>query len=276
MVRFQAIMSLIKSIEKTGRTIKSYVGEPKLLRPAIKKIRSWYNDPKYRTKKLEHIIIPEVQVAFAKIAGETLSSELLEQAKEIYAMTNDFGKYKAGDFDILLLYCLVRQIKPEVVIETGICSGRSSSSILEAMKDNNRGTLYSIDLPRMFAGGGTSMVKSSDGTKEYHSTLAEDADEPGWLVPAHLKKNWQKILGDSNVELPKLVSTLSKIDIFYHDSDHTYETMTNEMTTAWPKIPNGGIMIVDDANCTSAYQEFKENHTHEQEHLYSGFGVIKK
>jgi len=50
--------------------------------------------------------------------------------------------YEAG----ILLYAMVRALKPEVVVETGVANGVSSSFILKALDRNSRGRLYSIDL----------------------------------------------------------------------------------------------------------------------------------
>ena len=45
------------------------------------------------------------------------------------------------------LYALCRKLKPDVVVETGVASGVSSSYILCALHENEHGQLYSIDVP---------------------------------------------------------------------------------------------------------------------------------
>lgn len=47
----------------------------------------------------------------------------------------------------LCLYVLVRTTKPKSIIETGVAGGDSSALILQALHDNKKGKLYSIDLP---------------------------------------------------------------------------------------------------------------------------------
>ena len=49
------------------------------------------------------------------------------------------------------LYALLRRLQPEVLVETGVCNGVSSAVILHALHANERGHLYSVDLPE-FAG----------------------------------------------------------------------------------------------------------------------------
>jgi len=45
------------------------------------------------------------------------------------------------------LYGLVREFNPSILVETGVCNGVSSAVILAAIHKNNKGLLYSIDLP---------------------------------------------------------------------------------------------------------------------------------
>ena len=45
------------------------------------------------------------------------------------------------------LYVLVRHLRPEHIIETGVSSGFSSAHFLLALRRNGRGQLHSIDLP---------------------------------------------------------------------------------------------------------------------------------
>jgi len=145
-----------------------------------------------------------------------------------------------------ILYCVIRHLKPERVVETGVASGASSYTILQALKMNGAGKLYSIDLPQNVFGNAFDMLteKVPEGKKS------------GWLVPEDLKHTWTLIEGDSKTELPKLLESLERIDIFIHDSLHTYEHMMFEYQTAWKYIKNGGLLISDDAKANSAFDDF--------------------
>jgi len=59
----------------------------------------------------------------------------------------EVGRYIGEISEPEILYVIVRLLKPEKVVETGVAAGVSSAFILEAMDDNGIGTLYSIDLP---------------------------------------------------------------------------------------------------------------------------------
>ena len=102
------------------------------------------------------------------------------------------------------LYTMIRILKPGIVIETGVFEGHSSLSILSALKENNKGFLYSIDLP---------------------SPDLPSGKVPGWMVPEHLRKRWDLRAGKSSDLLPTLLLEVKDVDIFLHDSEHSYENM---------------------------------------------------
>src|SRR5687767_12401824 len=114
------------------------------------------------------------------------------------------------------LYVVVRAAKPRVVVETGVASGVSSAHILRALAANGTGALYSIDLPNV----------------QEHSTLPKGRMS-GWIVPDSLRKRRKLYLGDSRELLPELLQDLGNIDMFLHDSDHSYENMTFEFEQAF-------------------------------------------
>jgi predicted O-methyltransferase YrrM len=50
-----------------------------------------------------------------------------------------------GEGACTLLYAICRILLPRIVVETGVASGFSSASMLQALEDNEVGELYSID-----------------------------------------------------------------------------------------------------------------------------------
>ncbi len=164
------------------------------------------------------------------------------------------------------LYFLVRKLKPEVVIETGVAAGESTGYILKAMKDNKKGTLYSIDLPFQWY---------IYGNHELHLDSLPAGKMPGYLVPENLKTNWHLILGDTYIELPKLLKQFKKIDIFLHDSEHTDKTMAFEYKKAWPLIKKGGLLLSDDVSFTKAFANFSKLQK-TKGIVFNDLGVIRK
>ena len=131
------------------------------------------------------------------------------------------------------LYLLVRALKPDIFVETGVSGGESSTFILQAMEDNKKGKLYSIDFPQAIVEKGL-------------TTISPEGTSSGWLIPDYLKHRWDLTLGKSEDILLPLLKKLGKIDIFFHDSLHTYDHMLFEYNTCWDYIKHNGILISDD------------------------------
>ena len=141
------------------------------------------------------------------------------------------------------LYVTVRAVKPGVIVETGVASGLSSAHILRALAANGTGTLHSIDLPNVQQG----------------SVLPEGRTS-GWIVPDSLRGRWQLHIGDTRELLPDLLGTLGRVDIFLHDSDHSYEAMSFEFEQAFPRLEYGGLLMSDDTHLHTARDDFCAKH----------------
>lgn len=158
------------------------------------------------------------------------------------------------------LFSLCQYVKPDTVIETGIANGFSSSYILQSMSLRNSGKLFSID----------------DVFLPWHTF-----NKIGCAIPENLKKFHQIILGNSVPELKKILPELGSIDIFVHDSAHTFDNMMNEFTTVWPFIRKGGYLVSDDVSANDAFLDFCDK-IKTRPYIIKGqeygghFGVIKK
>jgi predicted O-methyltransferase YrrM len=124
-------------------------------------------------------------------------------------------------------YALVKLLKPAVMVETGVGPGVSSWTILHAMEENDIGKLVSIDLP---------------------TPNTELLPDVGYLVPAQLHHRWSLRTGSSQRLLPEVLNELGEIDIFQHDSRHSYTNQLREYNTAWPFIRSGGMLLSDDVS----------------------------
>ncbi len=172
-------------------------------------------------------------------------TEFSQKMNEYEKENNPYG----GDvrFHSLTLYVLVRILEPEIMIETGVANGKSSSLILCAMEQNRKGRLISIDLPnqpgRILPDGG----KTNPGN---HNV--------GWLVPDYLKKRWDLLMGDSKELLPQILIDIDKVDMFLHDSLHTYEHVKLELNTILPKLGETSLILCDniDLGAGLAFNEF--------------------
>lgn len=160
---------------------------------------------------------------------------------EIYATGGGFGVQAA------FLFLTVRKFVPSVVVETGVAQGISSYVILKALQLNGKGKLISIDLPNRNPEG----YVYCDGTRD--RTYVPRGLEPGWLVPSELRTFWELKLGRSSEVLPTIKDD---VNVFYHDSEHSYQNMTFEYEWAYNHLKEGGILASDDVGWNEAFFDF--------------------
>jgi predicted O-methyltransferase YrrM len=172
----------------------------------------------------------------------------------------------------LRLYRLLRDLQPNVAVETGVCNGVSTAFLLLALEDNDAGELHSIDLPEV-AGEEYEPGTFWDGKG---GAVIPPGKDPGWMVPPGLRERWHLVLGRSQDELPPLLERLGEIDFFMHDSEHSYECMSFEFRSAWAALRDGGVLIADDVNVNSAWDEFAREVGREPEALGPKLAMITK
>jgi predicted O-methyltransferase YrrM len=166
----------------------------------------------------------------------------------------------------------VRQLRPAVAVETGVCNGVSTAFLLLALERNAEGELHSIDLPEV-AGEEYEAGTFWDGKG---GAVIPPGKEPGWMVPEELRSRWQLVLGRSQDALPPLLERVGGIDFFMHDSEHSYECMSFEFATAWSALCPGGALVADDVNVNSAWDEFTAEVGRAPESLGSKLSMIVK
>ncbi len=130
------------------------------------------------------------------------------------------------------LYDVVKQYKPEFVIETG--SGKSSLAILKALQENESGELHSIDLPNL------------EGQRSFKSN--KDTTKKLWKDILNVYPQWD--IREKNIctELPLLLQEIPAVDIFFHDSRHTESHIFLEwaMLMASGKLVKGSLFGMHD------------------------------
>ena len=219
------------------------------------------------------LTFPEALSAGLGIPGREVAKFLAEEelqrlehsiSAQVAAQNGDgpFNVGHNGNFCLARsIYVICRVLRPEVVVETGVAYGVTSAFTLQAMAVNGKGTLISIDLP----------------------PLAPDADRHvGRLIPQDLRKRWSLHRGTAKRRLPALLSSIEEIDVFVHDSLHTYRHMTFEFDAAWPRVRPGGALIADNVDLNNAFRDFVANSKPEfsavvyEENTTDLFGMITK
>ena len=127
-----------------------------------------------------------------------------------------------------MIYTICRKARPEKVVETGIQKGGSAYMVLKAMSKNEKGHLWSIDI------------------HDYFVYNRKKTSSIGPLVEQDLKDRWTAVRGDAQKVLGKVLEKKSgDVDMFMAGQGHTYEVQLHEGETAWPRIRDGGIFILD-------------------------------
>ena len=140
---------------------------------------------------------------------------------------------------IRAIWSLVRHLRPQRIVETGVAHGVTSRFILEALARNGGGRLWSIDLPPL---------------------QTEWQDQVGIAVSDELRDRWTLVRGSSRVRLAPLLVALGAIDLFVHDSLHSRRNVLFELDRVWPALRPGGAIVVDDVDANSAFREFVAAH----------------
>jgi hypothetical protein len=139
----------------------------------------------------------------------------------------------------LELHALVRLMRPRHIVEVGVSSGVSSAYLLDALEQNGRGTLHSVDLPSR------SRRRRASGAPPRASWSLPEGRSPGWAVPFRLRRRWDLRLGDKADVLPLLSEELPGIDLFVYDVPHRDVGTREELRTLSPLLGPGGVVIVD-------------------------------
>jgi hypothetical protein len=137
------------------------------------------------------------------------------------------------------LWCLVRHLEPQHIIETGVAHGVSSRCMLEAIERNGAGHLWSIDQPPL--------------------TIPERRQEIGVAVPADRRGRWTYLEGSSRKHLPGLLRELGHIQLFWHDSWHSTRNTRWELECAWRALAPGGVAGADDIDHNWGFQLFEQS-----------------
>jgi methyltransferase family protein len=166
------------------------------------------------------------------------------EARGIRAGPESFQAWNDGDAGFVrAVWCLTRHLRPKKVVETGVAHGVTSRFILEALRRNGDGHLWSIDLPPL-----------------------ERAwrEQVGAAVGDRYSDRWSYIRGSSRRRLPELLSRLGQIDLFIHDSLHSERNVRFELDRAWVALRPNGVIIVDDVDANNGFRSFTQAFTDHQ------------
>jgi Methyltransferase domain len=149
-----------------------------------------------------------------------------------------FNGFNDGDAALVrAIWCLVRHLKPDHVVETGVAHGFTSRFILEALERNGSGHLSSIDRPPL-----------------------DPAMRRNVGVAVKDRTRWTLVAGSSRRKLPSLLARAGEIGLFVHDSLHTEQNLRFEIDRAWERLKPGGALVIDDIDTNQGFRSFLDAH----------------
>jgi predicted O-methyltransferase YrrM len=170
--------------------------------------------------------------AVARFAAEIRASDFMA---EMIRRRDACGSGGAmGAIDCATLYGLARWLRPTVIVESGGYIGMSSAFILKAIADEKitSAKLLSIEL--------------------------DPECDQGALIPDELRAS-----SDAFVPMRGKVEDFLKrdelpvvIDMFLHDSSHSYRHMLWEFRQFWPRLRDGGLLVSHDVQMNAAFPDF--------------------
>jgi len=207
------------------RTATRWAGEfldDKIVTPRHRRHSEYYDHRAMQLVDALSVVLnvagPDVEAELAKLPDFLTSERPANNPTDKWVATNELAAID---------YVAVKLLRPEIVVETGVWSGTSSWSILHAMDEIAHGRLISIDLP---------------------TPNTNVLPEVGHLVPKYLRYRWELRIGAARTLLPSVIQEVGQIDIFQHDSRHSYSNQTFEFSTAWPAISPQGLLVSDDVS----------------------------
>jgi predicted O-methyltransferase YrrM len=168
----------------------------------------------------------------ARFAAEIRASEFMT---EMIRRRDAYGSEGVmGALDCATLYALTRWLRPAVVVESGGFIGMSAAFILKALADEDltKSKLYSIEW--------------SEECEQGALIPDELRSASGGFIPMRGKVEDFLKRG----ELP------SPIDMFLHDSSHSYRHMLWEFRQFWPRLHDRGLLVSHDVQMNAAFPEF--------------------
>ena len=190
-------------------------------------------------------VVARLDAAFGADAGRVLAEPALASleaslAEQLAGDREGLGDpypadFKASQTLARLCWLVVRLLRPEVVVETGVAAGYTSAHIAAALEENGHGELHSID--------------PVQGGPQFE-------DAVGWLVPEAVRHRHTIHRGRSRRVLGPLTRRLQPVGVFVHDGLHTEPTMRWELRTVTPSLAPRAAVLMDDAELNAAFADW--------------------
>lgn len=151
---------------------------------------------------------------------------------------NQLGLDLGGGGAYDLLYFLVRVLRPDTVVETGVAAGFSSRAMLSALRENGHGKLYSSDFP--------------------YFRLPDPEKFVGYIVEPDLRDRWELHTRGDQVNLQEISLKIERVDLFHYDSDKSVAGRNSALVTMNPLFHDTTLIIYDDIQDNGHFRRLVE------------------
>jgi Methyltransferase domain len=124
-------------------------------------------------------------------------------------------------------YALTRALQPEHIVETGTDKGLGSCVFAAALLRNGHGRVTTVDVN----------------------------PDSGYLITGRYASVVDRVMGDS---IDVLRSGSTPVDLFLHDSWHTFEHESGELAAVAPRLSHGAMVLSDNAHESDALLRWAE------------------
>lgn len=205
----------------------------------------------------------QLKAALAELQDVPGAAQLFERKDEATRYFEQLNQRYGGHYlpgwmnldDALFLYWLIRTLRPRTIVETGICNGFSAGVTTLALAQNgNDGELIGVGLAEIFD---PDDPKWTEGGRVFGEVVVGE-QRLGWMIPDRYQ-HWAKLYeGDARILLPEVVAKLDTIDLFFHNSDHSYDHMMFEFVEAKRKLSQNAIVVADNIAWNSSLWDFAD------------------
>ncbi|MDF2705522.1 MAG: Methyltransferase domain [Nonomuraea muscovyensis] len=160
------------------------------------------------------------------------------------------GVRLGGPGGIELLHFLTLALRPRVVVETGVAAGWSTAAVLDAMRANMMGHLYSSDFPCF--------------------RLPDAERHIGHVVPERLKDRWTLHIRGDRRNLGEILHPTMRVDLVHYDSDKTRSGREFFLDRVAPHLTDEHVLVMDDIQDNLVFREYARSQPFHRVFAYQG------
>lgn len=139
-----------------------------------------------------------------------------------------------------LLYLIVRALRPQRVVETGVGPGYSTAWLLAGLEANASGELISL-------GPGPTQGR----------VLGVQEATVGQFVAPSLRGRWTLVLGNTVDRLEEILRGEGRrVDLFFYDNGPDVSRARFELRAAWTALAPHGLLLAHRVDANTAWTEF--------------------